>query len=79
MISFLGVCPTNLIKAEALFTSKTDQVESVDFAYLEFSKAFDLVCHRLLAKKVVAMGSILSKTTGVNVTKEPNFKSDIGW
>ncbi len=33
-----------------------DQVESVDFAYLEFSNAFDLVCHRLLAKKVVAMG-----------------------
>ncbi len=34
----------------------TDQGEPVDVVYLDFSKAFDSVCHRLLIKKIEAMG-----------------------
>ncbi len=34
----------------------TDQGETVDVAYLDFSKAFTLVCHRLLIKEMDAMG-----------------------
>ncbi len=34
----------------------TDQGESVDVVCLVFSKAFDSVCHRLLIKKMEAMG-----------------------
>ncbi len=34
----------------------TDQGEPVDVVYLDFSKAFDSVCHRLLIKKMEAMG-----------------------
>ncbi len=34
----------------------TDQCEPVDVVYLHFWKAFDSVCHRLLVKKMVAMG-----------------------
>ncbi len=33
----------------------TDQGEHVDVVCLDFSKAFDSVCHRLLVKKTVAM------------------------
>ncbi len=33
-----------------------DQGEPVDVVYLNFSKAFDSVCHRLLIKKMEAMG-----------------------
>ncbi len=49
-------CLTNLIIAEELITGMTDQGEPVDVAYLDFSKAFDSVCHRLLIKKMEAMG-----------------------
>ncbi len=34
----------------------TDQREPVDVVNLDFSKAFDSVCHRLLIKKMEAMG-----------------------
>ncbi len=34
----------------------TDQGEPVDVVYLDISKAFDSVCHRLLIKKTEAMG-----------------------
>ncbi len=33
----------------------TDQGEPVDVVYLDFSKAFNSVCHRLLIKKMEAM------------------------
>ncbi len=49
-------CLTNLIIAEELITGMTDQEEHVDVVYLDFSKAFDSVCHRLLIKKMEAMG-----------------------
>ncbi len=39
---------TNLIEAEELITGMTDQGEPVDVVYLDFSKAFDSPCHRLL-------------------------------
>ncbi len=47
---------TNLIITEELITGMTDQGEPVDLVYLDFSKAFDSVCHRLLIKKMKAMG-----------------------
>ncbi len=56
-------CLTNLIVAEVLMTGMTDQDEPVDVVYLDFSKAFDSVCHRLLVKKMVTMG-IHFKITG---------------
>ncbi len=56
-------CLTNLIIAEEFITGITDQGEPVDVVYLDFSKAFDSVCHRLLVKKMVAMGIHL-KITG---------------
>ncbi len=34
----------------------TDLGELVDVVYIDFSKAFDSVCHRLLVKRMVAMG-----------------------
>ncbi len=49
-------CLTIVIVAEELITSMTDQGEPVDVVYLDFSKEFDSVSHRLLAKKMVAMG-----------------------
>ncbi len=49
-------CLTNLIIAEELITGMTDQGEPVDVVYLDFSKTFDSVCHRLLIKKMEAMG-----------------------
>ncbi len=33
----------------------TDQGEPADVVYLDFSKAFDSVCHRMLIKKMEAM------------------------
>ncbi len=36
--------------------AKTDQGEPVDVVYLDFPKAFDSVCHRLLIKKMEVMG-----------------------
>ncbi len=55
-------CLTNLIVAEELLTGMTDQGEPVDVVYLDFSKAFDSVCHRLLVKKMVAKGIHLKLT-----------------
>ncbi len=43
---------TNLIIAEGM----TDQGEPVDVVYLDFSKAFGSLCHRLLIKKMEATG-----------------------
>ncbi len=43
----------------------TDQGEPVDVVYLDFSKVFDSVCHRLLVKKMVAMGIHLKITRWV--------------
>ncbi len=43
----------------------TDQGEPVDVVYLDFSKAFDSVCHRLPVKKMVAMGINLKITRWV--------------
>ncbi len=47
---------TNLSIAEELITGMTDQRETVDVVYLDLSKALDSVCHRLLIKKMEAMG-----------------------
>ncbi len=68
-------CLTNLIVAEELITGITDQGEPVDVVYLDFSKAFDSVCHHLLVKKMVAMGIHL-KSGGV--PKEQDIWSEIG-
>ncbi len=54
MDSCLDVC--DLIIAEELITGMTDQGETVDDAYLDFCKAFNSLCHRLLIKKMNAMG-----------------------
>ncbi len=43
----------------------TDHGEAVDSVYLDFSKAFDTVCHRLLVKKMVATGIHLKITLRV--------------
>ncbi len=39
--------------------------EPVDVVYLDFSKSFDSVCHRLLVKKLVAMEITLKITRWV--------------
>ncbi len=49
-------CLTNLIIAEELIIGMTDKGETVDVVYPDFSKAFDSVCHRLLIKKMEAIG-----------------------
>ncbi len=46
---------TNLTIAEELFTGITDEGESVDVMYLDFTEAFDSMYHLLLIKKVGAM------------------------
>ncbi len=58
-------CLTNLMVAEGLITDITDQGERVDVVYLDFLKAFDSACHRLLVKKMVAMGIHLKITRWV--------------
>ncbi len=58
-------CLTNLIVAEELITCLTDQGEPVHVVHLDFAKAFDSVCHRLLVKKTVAMGIHLKITSWV--------------
>ncbi len=58
-------CLTNLIVAEELFTGMTDQGEPVGVVYLDFSKAFDSLCHRLLVKKMVQIGIHLKITRWV--------------
>ncbi len=58
-------CLTNLIVAEEFITGMTDQGEPMDVVYLDFSKAFDSVCHRLVVKKMVTMGINLKITRWV--------------
>ncbi len=45
-----------LSDAEQLVTGMTDHGETVDVAYLELTKNFHLVCHRLLIKKDASFG-----------------------
>ncbi len=47
---------TNWIITEELITGMTDQGEPIDLVYLDFSKAFESVYHRLLIKKMKTMG-----------------------
>ncbi len=58
-------CLTNLIVAVEFITCTTDQGETVDVVYLEFSKALHSLCHRLLVKKMVPMGIHLKITRWV--------------
>ncbi len=58
-------CLTNLIVAEELITGMTDQGEPIYFVYFDFLKAFHSVCHRLLVKKMGAMGINLEITRWV--------------
>ncbi len=55
-------CLTNLVVDEEVITGMTDQGKPVDVIYLDFSKVFDSVCHRLLVKKMAAMGINLKIT-----------------
>ncbi len=72
-------CLTNLIVAEDLITGMTDQGDPEDLVYLNFSKAFDSVCHRLLVTKTVAMGIDLKITSWVEeFPKEQGMSSEIG-
>ncbi len=72
-------CLTNLIVAEELITGMTDQVEPVDDVYLDFSKAFDSVCHGLLIKKMVAIGDPpQNNPLGGGVPKEQDISCKIG-
>ncbi len=64
---------TNLIVAEELATAMTDQDEPVHVEYLDFSKAFDSVCHRLLVKKMISMGIHLKITRWMKVSEEQHF------
>ncbi len=50
-------CIINLVVAEELNTCMTSQSEPVDVVFLDYSKAFDSVCHRLLVKKMAPMGN----------------------
>ncbi len=57
----------------------TDQGEPVDVVYLDFSKAFDSVCQRLLVKKMVAMGIHLKITRWVEeILKNWTFRVKFG-
>ncbi len=72
-------CLTNLIVAEALITGMTDQGVPVDVVYLNFSKALDSVCHRLLVKKMVAMRFHLKLTRWVvEFLKNRHFRLKLG-
>ncbi len=64
--SLFGVCLMQIvIQPEELITGLTDQGEPVDVVYLDFSEAFDSVCHHLLVKTMVAMGIHLKMTRWV--------------
>ncbi len=57
----------------------TDQGEPVDVVYLDFLKAFDSVCHRLLVKKMIAMGINLKITCWVEeFLKSRTFRVKLG-
>ncbi len=57
----------------------TDQGAPIDVVYLDFSKAFDSVCHRKLVKKMIAMGINLKITHCVEVfLKDRTFRVNLG-
>ena len=49
-------CLTNLLSFLDEVTERMDRGEEVEVCYLDFQKAFDSVCHRLLLKKLEAYG-----------------------
>ncbi len=57
----------------------TDPSEHVDVIYLNFSKALDSACHRLLVKKTVAMGIHLKINRWVEeFVKNRKFRLKLG-
>ena len=61
-------CFTNLLSVLEDWTSAVDQGYGVDVAYLDFSKAFDLVPHqRLVQKLAIAMVLVVSCCYGLRV------------
>ena len=51
-------CTTNMIEFFDQVTKWTDEGDSVDIAYFDFSKAFDKVCHQKMMIKVEAAGIV---------------------
>jgi hypothetical protein len=49
-------CTTNLLESLDFITLKIEEKSGMLIIYLDFSKAFDRVCHRLLAHKLLAYG-----------------------
>ncbi len=62
-----------------IITNILDAYSSVDVVHLDFSKAFDSVCRRLLVKKMVAMGIHLKITRCVEeFLKNRTFRGKLG-
>ena len=49
-------CLRNLISFYDKVTCLVDEGEAVDVIYLDFTKAFDTVCHNILVEKLAAHG-----------------------
>ena len=49
-------CLSNLLETEEFITRQMDSKETVDVVFIDFSKAFDSVNHRLLSHKLSAYG-----------------------